>query len=63
MTEVSLNEVFSDDEVDKISNIVADYMEEIDKIKKAEQNQLKDKTAYWKAEKPLSKMKINIKNL
>ena len=50
MTEVSLNEVFSDDEVDKISNIVADYMEEIDKIKKAvTDSNPADKTAYWKA--------------
>ena len=50
LTEVGLNEVFSDDEVDKISNIVADYMEEIDKIKKevADSNPA-DKTAYWKA--------------
>ena len=49
LKEVGLGNVFSDDELDEVTNITADYMEEIDNIKKelSEMN-FPDKESYWK---------------
>jgi hypothetical protein len=49
LTEVGLGDTFSDNEIDEISNISADYMEEIDTIKKElDDANLPDASAYWK---------------
>ena len=49
LTEVGLSNVFSDDEIDEISNISSDYMEEIDNIKKElDGMNLPDASSYWK---------------
>ena len=49
LTEVGLGNVFSDDEIDEISNISSDYMEEIDNIKKElDDMNLPDASSYWK---------------
>tara|TARA_Y100000004_G_scaffold134249_1_gene151834 strand:- start:623 stop:2761 length:2139 start_codon:yes stop_codon:yes gene_type:complete len=49
LKEVGLGNVFSDDEIDEISNISADYMEEIDNIKKElDGMNLPDASSYWK---------------
>ena len=47
--EIGLGEIFSNDEISEISTIVADYMDEIDRIKKqiSDANPA-DKTEYWK---------------
>ena len=48
LTEVGLGNIFSDDELEQISDITSDYMEEIDNIKKelSEMN-FPDKDSYW----------------
>jgi len=47
--EIGLGEIFSNDEISEISTTVADYMDEIDRIKKqiSDANPA-DKTEYWK---------------
>ena len=49
LNEVNLGDTFSEEEIIKISTITADYMEEIDRIKKEVSDaNPPDKTAYWK---------------
>ena len=64
LTEVGLGETFSDDEIDEISNISADYMEEIDTIKKElDDANLPDASAYWKEfSKKVKGKTINVAN-
>ena len=49
LKEVDLGDTFSEEELDEISNITADYMDEIDKIKKElSEKDFPDKSQYWK---------------
>jgi len=49
LTEVDLGDTFSDEEMDEIATITADYMEEIDNIKKElNSKEFPNKGAYWK---------------